>query len=143
MTLYNNPPFIVIFPKKNDIYCYSTLKELVTTFPSQQMNFTSAIVIDAKLKSYKVREAIRVGWGNKFFGINLLYKERVIKVEPVIENIETIDLAKAKELIIRSIETKPFGRFMKGIFGNKQNVIKKLEKVTSVTELMELFLYDD
>ena len=142
MTVNNTPPFLTIFPKKNDIYCFRKLKELTTSFPSEQKHFTGATVIDSNLHVYKLREAIKAGWGNWFYGINLLYKERLIKLEFVVEEIQTLTLEEAKGLLSRTIETRPFGRFMQSFFGNKKRLVEKIAKTSSVDELMNLFLED-
>src|SRR5688572_1803537 len=140
MALENNGPYLVLFPKKNDIYCYPTYKKLITSFPSEIPYFTKALLIDSKLELHKIRNAGRVGWGNSFWGITLFWKERLIRLELKIDENVTISLDEAKSILGNAIETKPFGRFMTEFFGTKKKLMSAINNVTTTTELMNLFL---
>lgn len=139
----NNPPFLTLFPAKSNIYCFPTLKELTHTFPSELKHFKGAIVIDAKLEMYHIKEAVKTGWGNRFRGISLLYKERIIKIDLLIKSSEVLSLQRIKEILAERIREKPFGKHLKEIFETKQNLLHKIQHVETGSDLMQLFLYDE
>lgn len=136
-------PFLVIFLSDSNIFCFEENKELKTSFKSELPKWKRAIIIDSEQKVYHIKEAVKVGWGNWFFGINFFYKERLLKIDFVIEKVVEISFQELQNILIGKVEHGKPGKYMIRYHGSIKKLVEKIGAKKTVKEIMELFLYDD
>ena len=136
-------PCLFLTQKDNNIRSIPSKKYLCTCFENEISRYKNSIIIDSNQNIYYIKNANKIGWGNWLGGFSIWYKHRLISIEYIVETEATLSLDEIKNIIIKKIEQKPYGKFMLQYFGSIENLKSKVLASTILKEVMNLFLEDD